>query len=103
MADLIHGRVGILPQGDNNSVKIAPGSLEVDHGRGGTGDSLTPPHGDGDNTPPKGVAPNRSERREQAIIHLTMVLGHQIQITVLSLPRRQMRFLLLMLANTRSK
>ena len=60
MTDLIHGGVGILPQGDNTSVKVAPASQEAGHGRGGKDDGRIPPHGD--NTPPKGVAPNRSER-----------------------------------------
>ena len=60
MTGLILGRVTILPQGDNTSVKVAPVSREAGHGRGGTGDGLIPPHGDSDNTPPKGAAPNRS-------------------------------------------
>ena len=53
-------------------MKVAPGSREAGHGRSGKGDGLIPPHCHGDNTPPKGVAPNRSGG-EQAIIHLTMV------------------------------
>ena len=47
---LIRGGVGILPQSDNTSVKVAPGSREAGLGRGGKGDSVIPPHGDGDNT-----------------------------------------------------
>ena len=50
MTDLIHGGVGILPQGDNTSVKVAPASQEAGHGRGGKDDGRMPPHGD--NTPP---------------------------------------------------
>ena len=38
-------------------MKVLRGSLEADDGRGGTGDGLIPPHGDGDNTPPKGTVP----------------------------------------------
>ena len=72
MADLVHDGVGILPQGDNTSVIVAPGSREAGHGRTSKGDGLIPPHGHGDNTPPKGVAPNK-RGGEQAIIHLTMV------------------------------
>ena len=60
MTGLIHGGVGILPQGDNASVKVAAGSREAEHGRGGTNDGLIPPHGDGDNTLPKGTTPNWS-------------------------------------------
>ena len=69
MAGLIHGGVGILPHGDNISVKVAPGSWETGHGRGGIGDSLISPHGDGNNTPPKGAAPNRSGRTSQNTPH----------------------------------
>ena len=43
-------------------MKVARGSREAGHGRGGAGDGLIPPNGDGDNTPPKGAAPNRSGR-----------------------------------------
>ena len=60
MTDLINGGVGILPQDDNTSVKVALGSRVAGHGHGGKGDGLIPSHGD--NTPPKGVAPNRSRR-----------------------------------------
>ena len=58
MSGLIHDGVEILPQGDNTSVKVTPDSWEGGHGRGGKGDGLITPHGN--NTPPKGVAPNRS-------------------------------------------
>ena len=60
MTGLIHGGVGISPQGDNTSVKVAPGSQEAGHDHGGKSDGLIPSHGN--NTPPKGVAPNRSGR-----------------------------------------
>ena len=101
MTGLIRDGVEILPQGDKTSVKVAPGSREAGHGRAGAGDGLIPPHGDGDNTPPKGAAPNSSGRTGH--IHLTMMLGKQIQMIVLSLSRRQMYFLLLMMANALSK
>ena len=60
MTGLIHGGAGILPQDDNTLVKVARGSREAGHGPEGKGDGLMPPHGD--NTPPEGVAPNRSKR-----------------------------------------
>ena len=43
-------------------MKVAHGSWEAGHGRGGTDDGLIPPHGDGGNTPPKGAAPNWIEK-----------------------------------------
>ena len=60
MTGLINGGVGILPQGDNTSVKVAPGSRAAGHGHAGKGGGLIPPHGD--NTKPKGVACSRSGR-----------------------------------------
>ena len=61
MTDLINaGGVGILPQLDNTSVKVAPGSLAANRSHSGKGGGLIPLHGD--NTLPKGVAPSRSGR-----------------------------------------
>ena len=60
MAGHNHGGVGILPQGDNTSVKVAPGSRAAGHSHGGKGSNFTLPHSD--NTPPKGVAHSMSGR-----------------------------------------
>ena len=45
MTGLINGGVGILPQGDNSTVKVAADRRAAD--------GIIPPHGD--NTPPIGV------------------------------------------------
>ena len=50
MTDLINGEVGVLPQGDNTSVKVASGSRTAGHGHCGKCGGLIPPSGD--NTPP---------------------------------------------------
>ena len=60
MTVLINGGVGILPQSENTSVKVAPGSRTSDHGHVGKGGGFIPPHGD--NTPSKGVSPSMSGR-----------------------------------------
>ena len=63
MTGVIHGGVGVLPQGDNTlPVKVTPGSQEAGLGRSGKVDGLRPPHGDSENTQPKEVAPNRRGR-----------------------------------------
>ena len=67
MTGLVNGGVRILSQGDNASVKVAPSRRAAGHGHGGKGDGLKAPHGD--NTPPKGVAPNRSERTGHNTLH----------------------------------
>ena len=61
MTGLINDEVGILAQGDNTSVKVAHSSRTAGHGHDGKFDDLIPPNGD--NTPPKGVAPSRSGRK----------------------------------------
>ena len=58
MTSLIDGGVEILPQGDNSSVKVVPGSRAAGHGHGGKGGGFIPPYGD--NTP-EGVALCMSE------------------------------------------
>ena len=60
MTDLIIGGVGILPQGDNTSVKVARGCPAAGHGHSGKDGGLIPPHGD--NNPRKGVEPSMSGR-----------------------------------------
>ena len=60
MTGLINGGVGILPQGDNTSVKVAPGSRAAGRSHGGKDGGLIPPPGD--NTPPERVIPSRSGR-----------------------------------------
>ena len=97
MTGLIHSGVGILPHGENTLVKVAPGSREAGHDRGVKGDRLIPPHGE---KTPKEL--HLIGMEEHAKIHLKMVLGHQIQMIVLSLSRRQMYFLLLMMADALS-
>ena len=94
MTGLMNGGVGILPQCDI-SVNVAPGRGAAGHDHGGKGDGLIPPHDD--NTPQKGVAPNSSGRTGHNTSH-NGVVGHPYMI-VPSLSRRQICFLLLMMAN----
>ena len=99
MTGLINGEVGVLPQGDNTSVKVAPGSRTAGHGHGGKSGSLISPSGD--NTPPKkGVAPSRSRRIGHNTPH-NGVGSPDSDYCALSLQASDV-FLLLMMANVLS-
>ena len=90
MTGLINGEVGVLPQGDNTSVKVTPGSRTAGHGHGGKSGSLISPSGD--NTPPKkGDAPSRSRRIGHNTPH-NGVGSPDSDYCALSLSRRQMFF-----------
>ena len=52
-----NGGARILPQGENTSLKVAPGGRAAGHGHGGKGGGFIPPYGD--NTPSTGVALSR--------------------------------------------
>ena len=61
MTGLNNVAVGILPQGNNTSVKVASSSRTAghSHGHGHKGGGFIPPH---NNPQPKGVAPSMSGR-----------------------------------------
>ena len=76
-------------------MKVTHGTPATGYGHGGKGGGVIPPRGD--NNQQKELHAVRVG--EQATIHLTNVLGYQIQMIVPSLSGRHMCFLLLMMAN----
>ena len=90
-----NGGVEILPQGDNTSVKVVPGSRVAGQGHGGAGGGFIPPHGN--TIPPRGVATSMSGRIGRKTPHND--LGSPDKDDCALSIQTSMRFLLLMMAN----